>query len=80
MSLTLGRYDVPAMSESAQVIGGNGATKRMRPTFGRPIGRAFTNVFAWMGFSTMSLTWLAAGSSSALAQRRLSMPSLVVGT
>lgn len=37
--MTLERSDVLAMSESPRVSGGNGATKGMRPAFGRPIGR-----------------------------------------
>lgn len=37
-----------------------------RQQIGRLVGSAFINVFAWMGFSTLSMRWLSAGQGALL--------------
>lgn len=37
-----------------------------RPLWGRLLAAAMTNVFAWMGFATLSMQWLSAGQAAML--------------
>lgn len=62
-----GSAGVVAAVAMAALALGRGETLRVpRSVVGRLLAAAFVNVFAWMGFSTLSLLWLDAGEAALL--------------
>jgi len=57
---------VAALGIGAFVVARGGSVAVPRECIPRLLGAAFVNVFAWMGFSTLSLLWLDAGEAALL--------------